>query len=108
MPRFLKLSDLDLIHRYEDSGALNGLFRVRELAQDDAHVFCTQEQISSSVGELLEMAKEIYKTFGFSPKFYLATRPDKAMGNPKVWDKAEKSLLKIFPALAEPWLFKVK
>ncbi|OGY26313.1 MAG: threonine--tRNA ligase [Candidatus Woykebacteria bacterium RBG_16_43_9] len=91
----LKLSDLDLIHRYEDSGTLNGLLRVRELSQDDAHIFCTEDQIESSIGELLDMAHEIYKTFGFSPKFYLATRPQKALGDTKPWKRAESALEKV-------------
>lgn len=90
----LKLSDLDLVHRYEDSGTLNGLFRVRELTQDDAHIFCTEEQINSVVGELIEITRKVYKTFNFVPKFYLSTRPDKALGVLADWEKARKFLEK--------------
>lgn len=88
----LKLSDMDPLHRNEPSGTLNGLFRVRELSQDDAHVICTEEQISTVVGEMIDMANKVYKTFGFTPTFYLATKPDKALGDPAIWEKAEKDL----------------
>jgi threonyl-tRNA synthetase len=91
----LKLSTLDLVHRNEDSGTLNGLFRVRELSQDDAHVFCSEDQIADSVGELIDMAYEIYDTFGFNPKFYLATKPQKALGETKLWNKAESILERV-------------
>jgi len=88
----LKLSDLDTLHRYEESGTLNGLFRVRELSQDDAHVLCENEQIGSVVTEIIEMALKVFKAFDLSPTFYLSTMPDKALGNPKVWKGAEKAL----------------
>ena len=91
----IKFSDLDMVHRYEESGTLHGLFRVRELSQDDAHAICTPDQVSSVIEEMVDMASEIYKVFGFTPKFYLATRPDKALGDLKIWKKAEADLEKI-------------
>ena len=91
----IKFSDLDMVHRYEESGTLHGLFRVRELSQDDAHAICTPDQVSSVIEEMVDMAGEIYKVFGFTPKFYLATRPEKALGDPKIWKKAEADLEKI-------------
>ncbi len=91
----IKFSDLDMLHRYEESGTLHGLFRVRELSQDDAHAICTPDQVSSVIEEMVDMAGEIYKVFGFTPKFYLATRPEKALGDPKIWKKAEADLEKI-------------
>src|SRR3990172_4204491 len=76
----MKLSDLDTLHRYEESGTLNGLFRVRELSQDDAHVLCENEQIGGAVSELVIMAKILYEIFDLTPNLYISTRPDKALG----------------------------
>ncbi|OGY26372.1 MAG: threonine--tRNA ligase [Candidatus Woykebacteria bacterium RBG_16_44_10] len=88
----LKYADLDTLHRYEESGTLNGLLRVREFSQDDAHVFLTQNQIKDSIGETIEMAKEVFARFNFKPTFYLATRPDKAIGDTPTWQTAENYL----------------
>ncbi len=92
----LKLADLDQLHRYEDSGTLNGLFRVREMSQDDGHIFSTEEDVTDTVGETLDMVQEVYKTFGFEPKYYLSTKPSKALGDESSWKKTsallEKSL----------------
>lgn len=94
----LKLSDFDQLHRYEDSGTLNGLFRVREMSQDDAHIFSTEEGVSTVVGELLDMVHEVYQTFGFDPKIYLSTKPSKALGNEATWKKASALLEKALKA----------
>src|SRR4030042_5697095 len=91
----LKLSDLDIIHRFEESGTLNGLFRVRELSQDDAHILCTPEQIEEVVEELLDIVDYTYSIFGFKPSFFLANKPDKALGDAKNWALAEAKLKKI-------------
>ena len=88
----LKLSDLDIIHRFEESGTLNGLFRVRELSQDDAHVLCTPEQIEEVVEELFDIVNYTYAIFGFKPSFFLASKPDKALGDAKNWALAEAKL----------------
>lgn len=88
----LKYSDLDIVHRYEESGTLNGLLRVREFSQDDAHIILTPDQIEESVGETIEMAKEVFDRFDFKPTFYLATKPDKALGDTATWREAEQHL----------------
>lgn len=88
----LKAGEFGLVHRHELSGVLSGLFRVRVFTQDDAHVFCTNEQIKEQVIELIELVDRIYSKFGFTYHVELSTRPKKAMGNPKAWKIAEKAL----------------
>ncbi len=88
----LRLSEIGRLHRNELSGALGGMFRVRQITMDDAHIFCTQEQIQSEITRVLELVNKFYSMFGFTPSFFLATRPEKAMGEKKLWDIAEKSL----------------
>ena len=88
----IKLSDLDYLHRNEASGTLNGLFRTREFSQDDAHIICSNEQIRAVVGELIDMATEIFSVFRFKPTYYLATKPDKALGEASAWKEAETLL----------------
>lgn len=80
------------LHRNELSGALGGLFRVRQLAQDDAHIYCRPDQILDEVTELIRFAQHVYKTFGFTGEYRLATKPDQAMGDPKLWKRAEAAL----------------
>lgn len=91
----LKLGDTDTLHRREPSGTLNGLLRIREFRQDDAHIFVKEEQIKSQFEELFEITKKFYSVFGLEYSFRLGTRPKDFMGNPKVWDKAEKELKEI-------------
>ena len=91
----MKLSDLDTLHRYEESGTLNGLFRVRELSQDDAHVICEAEQAESIIEEVVIMAKILYEIFDLTPNLYISTRPDKALGSISEWKKAESILEKV-------------
>jgi len=88
----IRLSEIGRLHRNELSGALGGLFRVRQITMDDAHIFCTEEQIQEEITNVLKLVIKFYSLFGFTPNFYLATRPDKAMGDKKLWDNAEKSL----------------
>lgn len=88
----IKAGEFGLVHRHEKSGVLNGLFRVRNFTQDDAHIFCTEEQLKDQVIELIDFIDFIYKTFGFKYSIELSTRPEKAMGSKAVWDKAEASL----------------
>ena len=91
----LRLSEItDRLHRNELSGTLNGLFRVRQLSQDDAHIYCRPDQIEDEIKKLIDLAKKIYKQFNLPLTFKLATRPDKFMGDPLLWDKAEASLEK--------------
>jgi threonyl-tRNA synthetase len=68
------------------------MFRVRQITMDDAHIFCTEDQIQQEITGVLELGKEIYNAFGFKPNYYLSTRPDKAMGEIEVWNRAEQSL----------------
>jgi threonyl-tRNA synthetase len=88
----IRAGEFGLVHRHELSGVLSGLFRVRAFTQDDAHIFCTEEQIKSEVKDLITFTDEIYKTFGFSYHVELSTRPEKAMGRKELWDQAEKIL----------------
>ncbi|HEM7041001.1 TPA: threonine--tRNA ligase [Legionella pneumophila] len=89
----LRLSEFGNCHRCEPSGALHGLMRVRNMVQDDAHIFCTEDQIQSEVAIMLELVQSVYKDFGFTEiKYRLALRPDKRVGSDDVWDKAETAL----------------
>lgn len=88
----LRFSDIDPIHRYERSGTLYGLLRVRAFRQDDAHIFAAEEQIKSEYENILDMVKKFYSTFNLEYSFRLGTRPEKFMGDIKSWDKAEKIL----------------
>ena len=81
-----------LLHRKEPSGTLHGLLRVRGFAQDDAHIFCTEEQIQDEVAGCLEFGFEIYRLFGFDIKLELSTRPEKRIGSDELWDHAEAAL----------------
>ena len=93
-------AELGTVYRYEESGALNGLFRVRGFTQDDAHIICTKEQIMDEIKEVLEFCLFIWKTFGFTEiQAYLSTRPkkekngkEKAVGDPDLWKEATESL----------------
>jgi threonyl-tRNA synthetase len=89
----LRLADFGRLHRYERSGVVTGLTRVRSFAQDDAHIFCTPEQIGSEIRSLFDFIFETYDLFGFADiEIYLSTRPEKAMGEVAVWEHAESVL----------------
>ena len=89
----LRWAELGTVYRYEKAGTLHGLFRVRGFTQDDAHIFCTTEQVESEIIEVIRFCNFIWKTFGFSEiKAYLSTRPEKAVGDPERWDQATQSL----------------
>ena len=90
----LRLSEFGILHRRELSGVLGGLLRVRQFTIDDAHIFVAPEQIHDEIQKLLKLTAEVYKSLGFKPRFYLATRPDKAMGDKKTWKEAENGLEK--------------
>jgi len=91
----LKLSEFGKVHRYEPSGALHGLLRVRAFTQDDAHIFCTEDQIKDECLSVTNLILEIYKELGFKKIIlYFSDRPNKRVGNDSVWDKAEAALLK--------------
>ena len=88
----IRISQVDVIHRKEKSGELNGLFRVQEFRQDDAHILVTEDQIAEEIGDIMEVATAIYGTFGLTYRVELSTRPDDFMGDIEVWNKAEDSL----------------
>ena len=89
----LRLAEFGCCHRNEPSGALHGLMRVRSFTQDDAHVFCTPEQILEEVNSCIAMIQDTYKTFGFNDlAVKLSTRPEQRIGSDEVWDDAEKAL----------------
>lgn len=89
----LRWAELGTVYRYEKAGTLHGLFRVRGFTQDDAHIFCTTDQIEDEVKEVIRFCNFIWKTFGFTEvKAYLSTRPEKAVGDEERWDQATKSL----------------
>ena len=90
----LKLSEFGKVHRYEPSGALHGLLRVRAFTQDDAHIFCTEEQITEECISVTKLILDIYKDLGFEKVFLkYSDRPEKRVGEDAVWDKSEKALL---------------
>jgi threonyl-tRNA synthetase len=88
-----RVADFGVLHRNEASGALSGLTRVRRFQQDDAHIFCREDQIKSEMDDLFDFLREMYGLLGFSFKLKLSTRPEKYMGQIETWDRAE-SLLK--------------
>ncbi|MCI6542891.1 MAG: threonine--tRNA ligase [Firmicutes bacterium] len=88
----LRFSDVDVIHRNEKSGQLNGLFRVRMFRQDDSHNYVSEDQIASEIKSILEIADEMYGVFGLPYKLTLSTRPDDFMGEIETWNKAEADL----------------
>ena len=91
----LRVGELGLVHRHEASGALNGLFRVRNFTQDDAHIFMTEDQIESEVVRLINFIDRIYKVFGLTYSIELSTRPEKKyIGEIEVWDRSEAALEK--------------
>jgi len=90
----LKISEFGKVHRYEPSGALHGLMRVRAFTQDDAHIFCTQEQITEESLKVTNLILDIYKSFGFeNVKLKFSDRPDKRVGSDIIWDQSEQALL---------------
>ena len=89
----LRMAEFGCCHRNEPSGSLHGLMRVRGFTQDDAHIFCTEEQIQQEVIGCIQMVFDVYKTFGFENiSIKLSTRPEKRVGSDESWDKAEKAL----------------
>lgn len=88
----LKLAELGMVHRNELSGVLSGLFRLRAFTQDDAHIFVTPDQLEKEIENVIDKVAFFYKTFGFEFTIELSTRPEKFMGDKKLWDSAEKAL----------------
>lgn len=89
----LRYSEFGLVHRHELSGVLHGLFRVRSFTQDDAHSYCTPDQLNDEIIQMVDYALDIYKTFGFNEyEIFIATRPEKHIGDEKIWSRATKAL----------------
>lgn len=100
----LRLADFGVLHRNELSGALSGLTRVRRFQQDDAHIFCSMDQIESEIKGCLDFLRTVYEVFGFTFKLNLSTRPEKFLGEPEVWDQAEKQLENSLNDFGEKWV----
>jgi threonyl-tRNA synthetase len=95
----LRIAELGTVYRYERSGVLHGLMRVRGFTQDDAHIFCLPEQVEEEVGGVVDLTFEILNAFQFSDyHIYLSTRPEKYVGDPEMWDHATESLRKAIVA----------
>src|SRR5947208_565206 len=88
----IRYAEFGTVYRYERSGVLHGMLRVRGFTQDDAHIFCTPEQVPSEIERLLDLCDEMLKTFGYPYTIELATRPDKALGSPELWKRGENTL----------------
>ena len=96
----LRLAEFGSCHRNEPSGSLHGIMRVRSFTQDDAHIFCTEDQIQPEVSQFIDFLHEVYADFGFNEIIYrLSTRPEQRVGSDEDWDRAEE-------ALAELWMQK--
>ena len=95
----MRFNDIDVIHRNEKSGQLNGLFRVRMFRQDDAHNFITEDQIGAEIKDIIEIAKQLYGIFGLDFELTLSTRPDDYMGDIELWNKAEANLKSVLDEL---------
>jgi threonyl-tRNA synthetase len=88
----VRYSEAGLVHRHEPSGVLHGLLRVRHITQDDAHIFCTDEQVEEEVVQCLRFGFELYRLFGLEPRLELSTRPEQRIGSDEMWDRAEAAL----------------
>jgi threonyl-tRNA synthetase len=100
----LRLAEFGSCHRNEPSGALHGLMRVRGFVQDDAHIFCTEEQIQPEVSTFIDLLHKVYEDFGFKDLMYkLATRPENRIGADEAWDRAEKALAQALDSRGLPW-----
>ena len=102
----LRMSEFGKVHRYEPSGALHGLMRVRAFTQDDAHIFCTEDQITSESKNVCELILSIYKDFGFSDvRIKFSDRPERRVGNDTIWDKSEEALKNAMEATGLDYTF---
>lgn len=100
----IRLAEFGSCHRNEPSGSLHGIMRVRGFTQDDAHIFCTTEQIGQEVADFIKLTLDVYKDFGFEDvQMKLSTRPEKRVGDDKLWDVAEKSLADALDAAGLSW-----
>src|SRR6056300_361588 len=100
----LRLAEFGACHRYEPSGSMHGLMRVRSFTQDDAHIFCAKEDIQAEVSEFIQLVNKVYNDFGFEEVLLkLSTRPEKRVGSDEIWDEAEKALEVALNETGKPW-----
>ncbi len=99
----IRAGELGLVHRHEKSGQLNGLFRVRCFTQDDAHIFCTPEQIEEEIEGVIKLVDEVYSLFGFEYSIELSTRPEDSMGSDELWELAEGALKRVLNKLGREY-----
>ncbi len=99
----LRMAEQGLVHRHEPSGTLHGLMRVRHITQDDAHIFCTEEQVEAEVVGCLDFGFYLYDLFGFTPRIELSTRPENRIGTDETWDRAEAALAGALAARGLPY-----
>jgi len=99
----IRMADFGVLHRNELSGTLTGLTRVRRFCQDDAHIFCTMEQVEEEIENCLKFMRDVYSTFGYTFNLFLSTRPEKYMGSITTWDQAEKQLENSLNKFGMPW-----
>ncbi|KAI9505507.1 cytoplasmic threonine-tRNA ligase Trs1 [Coemansia spiralis] len=99
----IRFADFGVLHRNEASGALTGLTRVRRFQQDDAHIFCTQDQVKSEINGAFDFLRDVYSIFGFTFKLKLSTRPEKFLGEIAAWDNAEKQLAEALDDFGAGW-----
>jgi len=100
----LRLAEFGACHRYEPSGAMHGLMRVRSFTQDDAHIFCAKEDIQAEVSDFIKLVNKVYNDFGFEEVLLkLSTRPEKRVGSDEIWDEAESALEIALNETGKPW-----
>lgn len=100
----MRMADFGRLHRYERAGAMHGLTRVRTFCQDDAHIFCTTDQLQVEIASFIKLLNEVYATLGMTEyKIYLSTRPENRVGSDEVWDRAEGALSKALEELNLPF-----
>jgi threonyl-tRNA synthetase len=101
----IRYADFGRLHRYERSGVTHGLTRVRTFCQDDAHIYCTPDQIKTEMAAFLALLKEVYDTFGFEGmRVALSTRPEKRLGSDEIWDAAESALGEALDEAGMPYI----
>lgn len=100
----VRMADFGRLHRYERSGVVQGMTRVRTFAQDDAHIFCTVDQMQDEIAQFLDLVYDVYKDFGFSEvRVVIATRPDERLGSDEIWDHSEQALIKAVESKGLPF-----
>jgi len=104
----LRYSEIGRLHRNEISGALGGMFRVRQITMDDAHIYCRPDQLLDEINSLIRLVNSFYSVFGLKPSYDLSTKPDGAMGAPELWEEAEKSLKDALEHTDIPYTLKPK